>query len=410
MQLSAHKLITISERALATGIVSIAAGVAVPAAVFAEPQIGATVSAAGGYASSPFNRSGGGQDSATAQVRFAPFIAIEGGRNTVLLDGSIEHTEYASHYDGRTNYRANALLDHAFDARTALTASLGFDSTVVSSSDGLISPIVDGSNPDLPPVLDPTLADAINQRRENYRSSVRLSHELSERDSIGLGVSGVATRSRSTGNLREYNYASVNGSYSRAISEHTRLGLQVTGSKTNYLRTREGDSETVSPQLTASVELDEHWSLDGAAGMTFGTTQGANGERNISAFSGSARLCNSSDRWSLCLAAARSVLPSSYSGTGIQTSAGLSGRYQLTEKDSLSGSVSYARSKRDQSLSTANVIDEYITSSASWSHRFTRRLSGYVSGGYSQSIGTGNGNRSNLSGTVGVAYSIGDVR
>jgi hypothetical protein len=370
----------------------------------ADTRLGGVVGADAGYSTRPFGDSGSGPGAATLTGRATVRLNHTHATGKASADASVSHTEYSRVYDGKTNYNAGASLSEQLSERTTFGLNGRFDSSVVDSNDVLLNPIFSDLDPLLPPVIDPSSAFLQRQRRNSYSAGASLDHRLSEFDTISVSGKGVATRfSRGGGGLREYDYFSSTLAYSRQVSARLSLGGSFTAARSNYLDTILGDAWTYSPQLTAKLLFDGGWSLSASGGVTFSDTETPTGKQRSTGASGSVQLCKRDERFSGCLTASRSVLPSSLGGVGNATSIGVSASYRLDEFSTLSGNASYSRN----SGGSFSQSQDFLRSTISYSRRLTERLSGVVSAGYSDSYNGLIMNRANLSGTIGVSYSFG---
>lgn len=378
-----------------------------PQGAWADTRVGAVVGLDGGYSTRPFGNSGSSGGAATVTGRATVRLNSTHETGQINGDATINHTEYSRIYDSKTNYNAGLGLLEQLSERTKLSLSGRFDSSVVDSNDALLNPISLGNNPDLPQVIDPSAAFLQRQRRNIYSAGLSVDHSFSEADTVTVSAQGVATRADGIGTLREYDYGSGSVAYSHQFNARLSVGGSFTAARSNYLGTGPGDAWTYSPQLTAKLDLGRGWSLSGSGGVTFSQTDIGGGiKENSTAASGSLQLCKRDERFSGCLSASRSVLPSSFGSVGNATSIGVSASYRLDEFSSLSGSVSYSKNSGTASAQA----QDFLRSNISYSRRITSRLSGLVSGGYSDSYSGLINNRSNLFGTVGISYSIGMLK
>lgn len=378
-------------------------------AALADTRAGATVALDGGYSSAPFGDRGNSKGAATAAGRLSVRLENSHATGKLNIDGSISHTEYSRIYDSKTNYSAGARLSEQLSERTNASLSGAFDSSVVDSGEALLNPLLgDTIDPDLPLVIDPSSAFLQRQRRNSYSVGAALDHRFSEFDTVALSARGAATRfpHGTTGNLREYNYYSSSISYSRKVSAALSIGASFSAARSDYLRMALGDSWIYSPQLTAQLELGRGWSLSGSGGVSFTKTQAAFGRSNSTTASGSLQLCKRDERFNGCASVSRSVLPSSLGAVGNAVSAGVNASYRLDEFSTISGGASYSRNSGGSFAQS----QDFLRSSVSYSRRFTSRLSGYITAGYSDSYSGLIVSKANLSGTVGISYSIGMLK
>lgn len=378
-----------------------------PQIASADTRVGGVVGLDAGYSTRPFGNSGLSGGAATVTGRATVRLNSTHETGQITADASINHTEYSRIYEGKTNYNAGLGLLEQLSERTKLSLNGRFDSSVVDSDTALLNPIFSGLDPAQPPIIDPSAGFLPRQRRNSYTAGLSVDHSFSEADTVTVSSQGVATRATGTGTLREYDYVSGSVAYSHQFNAGLSMGVSFSAARSNYLAPGPGDSWTYSPQLTAKLDLGRGWSLSGGGGVTFSKTEMLGGGRESStAASGSLQLCKRDERFTGCLSASRSVLPSSFGSVGNVTSIGVSASYRLDEFSSINGSASYAR---NAGTDLAQQQD-YLRSTISYSRRITSRLTAVVTGGYSDSYSGLIANRSNISGTVGISYSIGMLK
>jgi len=392
----------------AAALCSILGGVlAFPTQLIAQTRAGIMVSADAGYATSPFGNNGNSQGAATGTVRVEPVIDITRATSSLKLRGNVSHTEYSERYDSTTDYGANLDYNQQVDPRTNINGALAFNSNLLNGNQAILNPVINGTDPTLPPVLDPSNTGGARGRRNSYHAELGLQHQLSSTGSIHLNGSATAVRSESGNQQRDYNYGSVSTGYDRIINDRVTLGAVVSVSRTDYRTTSLGDTTTITPLLSGTLRLSSYWSLSAQAGASFTSTKIIGGTRHSTSASGSISACNTNERWSGCITASRSVLPSSFSGTGNQTSLGVTTNYRLSEYSSISGTVSYARSQ--QLNGAANSTNDYMSSSVSYNRRLNQRLTMRATAGYSDRFRSTTASRANVSGTIGIQYAFGNI-
>ncbi|MBB6122495.1 hypothetical protein [Sphingobium subterraneum] len=377
-----------------------------------ETMIGADVSANAQYSSNPYSSTTGKASSASAVVSADPFVLWRTEKSTTRLSGNINHTEYSRIYDSTTNFGANLAVDTKLDPRTGLRFGLGFSSAILNSNQLALSPVVGNGgivDPNLPPVLDPVLANGFRDRQITYQGDASIDRALSARDRVNVGISGAATRfNGNNGNLREYNYGRGQIGYQRSLNARLSIGASMSVAVSDYLSRRQGDGTIYSPQLTVNWQPNSRWTINAAAGVSLSDQHNIVGKEQTTSFSGSLSACELQSLGSLCITASRSVVPSSLAGLSTQTSLGASYSRRLSERTTASLFASYSRSSESNGTGASTL--DYLSSNASLSRRLSPRLSAFVSAGYTDSFKSVVNRPANYFGSVGVKMRIGSLR
>jgi len=260
----------------------------------------------------------------------------------------------------------------------------------------------------LPPVIDPSSASFQGQRRTTFSGGVNVGHQLSGRDSLSVSASAAVVRGESGSTINDYNSGSVSASYSRQLNERISLGLSMSVGRSDYLGTRIADSTTYSPAFNASFRLPRKWRIEVNGGVTFLKQNTPAGTENKTFASGTVTVCHEPGRLATCLTASRSVAPSSNGTVGVATSAGINASYKTSDRGSVSAALSYATNERTGIF--GGFREDYINSSASYSHKLSRRITANVNVGYADSFESVVARKANFSVSVGVRCRIGSIK
>lgn len=382
-------------------------------AALAETRVGADLSAKGGYASNPYGgRSGttGDRGAATLSGSFAPVIVMTSPTGETRLSGDVTHTEYSRRYAGTTNYGVAGTTSQQLSPLTLFTAGAGFRSFVSSALLPIYDPITGiPTDPNAPIIVDPAGGATFARRTETLYGSLGLRTSLSARDSIS--VSGRASHVVYPGRQTEFTrgFTSYGGgiAYDRLVGRDTTVGLNVDVSRADYRDGTLGDSTQISPTATFATKLAPRLAFSLAAGVTFADTRMLLGTSNRTYFAGSAHLCNEGDRSSLCASVSRSVAPTSYAGTSTVTALGLSHHYRLDTRSTISTRLSYSSAHSVEGLRRSS---DYGTASADYSRQLTPRLAGTLQLGYSDSFNARLSRGSNVYGSAGLRYRLGNLQ
>jgi len=428
-------------RARFLGLAGVAAALATPAAAD-ETRASADVSAGAGWSNNPFAGQGGqSSGSGFAQLGVSPSIRILNERRVVTLGGDVFHQEYFNDFGGNTTYDGYADYSERVSDFASVHARAGYSSARLGTFGfgglggaigGSLNPVVTiptdpvtgvGAGVGLvnPGVVSPVLPGAevgafgAGQRQRTLNLSADFSAQLSTLTS--LTGSGFYLNSKFGGRrnavadplaVSDYDGFGTSIGLQRRISEQTNLGVLGSVAKYNYGAFR-GTSRIYSIQGTASTRLSPFWTLDGALGVSFIDEQRTGSSTTLS---GNASLCRRERRGNVCFQAARSVLPTGFAGTQVQTSVGVSGSRQLGEFDAVSLSASYVDLGGGDRLDTAlgPLDDSYALANATYSRSIGRRLRINPSI-YYRKVSGGNIDRDDdYGGQVSLSYRLGDIR
>ncbi|MDX3883424.1 MULTISPECIES: hypothetical protein [Sphingomonas] len=387
-----------------------AAGLAVTvplAAARAEITGKVDVSASAGYASNPFLNDVGDKDSGFVEGAIRPSLAITGARGRTDITTYYRRTEYFRRYNDSNAYggsvRATRQLSEKIDAR----ALLSFDSSIVGADD----PDGDLVDPELPENPDIGLIGA-RQRRHMLNGSAGLTYRPNARDSWSADFR--ATKSDYPDNSRlpievGQDYVSYGGTlgYSHAISETSSLGASVTYTEVDY-EAAGRDSRIISPQLTYSRRFGGGWTLAAGAGVSFTQRKLLTGNDNSTAFTGNIEVCREGSRGNLCIGGSRSTTATGFGGVRNETEGHLTHSYKLSERSSLSSRISYSRNG-NAALPTSGSRD-YLTVSTLYSRSLNERLRVTAYVGYRDIYRSTVSPPADISGRLGLAYTLGDRR
>lgn len=382
-------------------------------AAMAETRIGADVSVDGGYASNPYGGRAGTTDdrgSATLSGSFAPVIVMTSPTGETRLSGQVSHTEYSHRYTGTTNYSAGGTTSQQLSPLTQFTAGAGFRSFVSNALSPIYDPLTGiPTDPNAPIIVDPAGSATFARRTETFYGSLGLSTSLSARDSISVSgrVSHVVYPGRVTEFTRGFTSYGGGLGYNRLVGRDTTVGLNVDVSRADYRGGRLGDSTQISPTATFATRLAPRLAFNLAAGVTFANTHLLLGTSNRTYFAGSAHLCNEGDRSSLCASVSRSVAPTSFAGTSTVTALGVSHHYRLDTRSTISTRLSYSSAHSVEGLRRSS---DYGTVSTDYSRQLTPRLAGTLQLGYSDSFNATFSRGSNVYGSAGLRYRLGNLQ
>ena len=379
----------------------------------ADTRVGADVGVNAGIATNPFGATTNSAASGTLNGSFAPFLTLVSPTGSTTLRGNVSHTEYTRLYDGTTDYSVTLSTGHKISPQVSLTGGASYQSYVNNGLFPVVNPIIGAPlNPNDPIFVDPSAGANLRERTEVLSANAGLSFAVSPRDSIDL--SGRATKvSFPRGSVLSQGYKSYGGSayYMRTISANTSIGAGIDVMKNDYDNAAFGNSTQYSPTARLNTRLAPRLSLNVSAGVTFSETNLSGGTRNSTAFSGSVGLCRDGERARFCVTGSHGISPSTLTGSSRVTSIGASYQYALSPRSNLSANLSYSRSKSLSNIGNFSNDDaDYGQVGITYDRQILERLSAVASVGYSDSFGSLVQRGSNLFGSIGVRYRLGDPR
>ncbi|SNS83722.1 hypothetical protein SAMN06295912_11874 [Sphingomonas laterariae] len=387
----------------------LAAGCAVAAAAgTAHAQdISASVdlSAAGGYASNPFL-----EDPATASTgsgfvegSIRPNVAVTDARGRTDFAAYYRRTEYFRRYSAANSYGISARGQRQLNERIEVRALLAYDSSIVGAAD----PDGDLIDPGIPESPDVGLIGS-RQRRNSFNSSVGATWRPNARDSWNVDFDATKT-DYPNGGLATDDYVSYGGriGYSRALSETSSIGGTFGYTEVDY----DGigrDSSILTPQVTYTKRFAGGWSLDAALGVSLTRRELLTGKDNSTALTGQLKLCKDNERTTMCFGGSRASEASGFGGVRVDTSVYGSYSYRLTERSTLAGRVSY--SKNDAGGLPISGDRDYFSTTVDYSHQLGEKLRLTAGAAYRDAYGRGLSPDADISGRIGLAYTLGDRR
>jgi len=326
-------------------------------ALAADPVFSATAELNGGYDSNPYLDDFVDSGSATVGVVLSPRVEWREATSTTSVSGQASRTQYLNSDDHSQLYSVMLARDQRFSNQLSGNLALNF----LDATTALLSPIEQDQGDII----------ASGQRQRTYGADGGLSYALSERSSFS--ASGDIQRSTYPGASYLGDYTSYGGSfgYSHVLSARTTVGASVGVHWTESAIYP--DSRVISPGVNITQALNEHWTFTGGVSAILQRSS-AGGSGSTTNLGFNASLCGTYPRTSICINASRDAAPSGYGGQRLRTQIGVTGSYQLSEHDRISGSGSYVR---DQSgafdLATPSL--SYANARVDYSHDLTERIS-----------------------------------
>ncbi len=353
-------------RAAYWGVVAVALGVAaqpVQAKVRASIDTDVRLS----YDSNPFLSTGDNLSSGSVTAGVQPKLTYSDVTNDVTLTGDYDRTEYFRRYDGTDAYGGGLDARHRFSPGTDAFVSLRYDSNVIGQYDDTLA-----NNAGIPPIDDTDInLIGTRQRSSIYSANAGFNAKLSPKDSISGNVGATASRYPGRAQGADSNNYGGSLSYSRAISERSRVGLSGSVYYIDYDLTGL-HTMVMQPAVTFSTQLSPTWSFDASIGVSFSdlSVPGLD-DRKDTSISGSANICHKGRLNRLCLSGSRQVSGSGFGGTTERDQIAFNFQQTLTDKLSANAGGGYARSTSQNGLFGRR---EYVNLQGGLDYRLTRRL------------------------------------
>ncbi len=383
-----------------------------PGSAQAETRAWINTSLSAEIATNPYLQGGSKTSAATGLLTVSPGVEFVDAVKTISLTGDFRHQEFSRNYRSADDYSVNASLRTLFARRLNYDATISYDNAVVGANNLLTF----GANPTngglVPAPPGGITLNGLGQRREAISGDVGLNYTASARDSLQTRGGFSFVRFPSASVAREYNDASASIGYSRILNSRITIGLNLSVSRADYLRTLIGDATTISPQATFSTKFGPNWTLVAALGVSHSTVYRLTGKSGQNSASGRLVLCNVTSRVKFCVRGSRSVQPTSL-GNGVrpQTSIGASYNLRLDSNSTIDATANITRSSQfNQGTVTTNGSVAYGQASLKYSRRISQRLDAFVTGSYANSYNDAVPRKANSLISVGISYTFGDMK
>lgn len=360
-----------------------------------------------GYSTNPFLIDGDDRGSAFSELSITPQLIQVDEKGDAALRAFYRRTDYFNRYDSADAYGAEASARRQLSETFAGHASVGYESSILGqASYGLVG-VLDPSVPIDPGTPDIALL-GLRQRQESITAAVGGDLRISQRDTINAEGRAVQINYGDTGLLTSSRTTSATLGWSHAVSARTSVGLQGSGSWSDF--GRQGNSGSFyQPQVTVTHSLSETVSVTAAVGALFITSRTPAGTVKSTGLSGNVLACKSSQRTNACLRAYADAQPTGFGDVSKRQGVGADYSYLVRENDVLRASLDFSRVQETSDLPQARNAS-FITGGASYERGFSRRLFGGVAGGYRRATGSDRGAVSDLNVKAFVRVRWGDTR
>jgi hypothetical protein len=370
----------------------------------AEPTAGIGVSGNVEYSNNPYLLDTTNTGAVRARVSVSPFIEERTARSSLRVSADASYSAYNRRYRDAIDLSTQVGYSNRLSQQFSVRAGMSINSSIGSgyTTDAIFEP-PSTTNP-VPPIIDLTLI-GFQDRTTQAQASAGLTYALDGKNSISIGYDGSVTRYPSAIGRSEYSNIRQNVSYSRVVSPRVNLGASVNVSRVNYFGGPLGDAVIISPSLDGTFRLASHWTLSAGVGFSSSRVDIGVGKLTSTDLSGNFSLCRSDVRTNFCMSASRSTAASSFDGVRTTSTAGLSYSYRLNSRDSLSASGGYSRASAPKR--TVGAPSDYLSGSTSYSRRFSDRMVGNITAGFSRSSFVST--RSSVFASIGINYNFGSM-
>lgn len=361
------------------------------------------------YSTNPFLVRDGDTGSASTDLSVRPQLLYRDELNEAALVAQYRRSDYFTRYDAAEGYGAEAHGRRQISPTVNGHADLIYDSSIIGQGGFGLVGVVDPTPP--PDLVTPDISLlGLRQRQQSYVAALGGDWRMSARDTLngdvrvsridyGGGSGGLLTSSRTTATML---------GYSRTLSERTSIGLQGSGSWTEFGR-RGNSGAFYQPQATLSHQLSDRVRMSLAAGAVFISSTTPTGTTKVTGLSGSFTACQTNERASGCLRASSDAQATGLGDISRRYSASADYSYRLRENDVVRATVDYSRIRETSNLPQLSSV-AYLSAIGSYERSLSRRVFAGVSGGYRQATGGGLGRPSDLNFKFFVRTRLGDLR
>lgn len=397
-------------------------------------RTGMTVSAGASAETNPYllPNTDGVYPAVTGEVR--PQVNIRTQTSAIDLGGFFQFRQFLRDYGLEDNYGLDANMSTRVSERVTLRANSGFTSTRGGfnpigrpSLSALVPPI---TNPTTSPISDPLLVpppgavigDRIGLitdptvlgqlgRVVNFRALAGMDAQLSARSTLSADVNASATRVSGPG-LLDINTVSVEGRYSRTLSESTSVGLIGSYAVSDFLGSQISDARVASGLVSLDRRIGSRWSASLAAGLSHTSVAQGPGraDRTFVALNARARICRDGELSRFCFSGSRSPAPAALGGVFITTALGADYTRRVSERGRISLAGSYTRTDGGDTALGVQPAFDLANASARYDNQIAPRLSLFVTGSFGKIWQDLTSRRANLGAAAGLQYRFGALQ
>ena len=355
------------------------------------------------YSNNPFLLTGSKTEAVRARISLTPFIEERNAGSTLRVSGDASFSAYNRTYRDAVDLATQVGYSNRLSRQFSIRAGMSLNSSINSIYNS--NPIFEAPSPTIvvPKVIDITVI-GFQQRSTSAAASTGLTYSADDKNSFSIGYDASVQRFPQGADRNEYSNIRQNISYSRVVNSRVTLGGSVSVSRVNYFGGPFGDARVISPSIDGSFRLASNWALSGGIGFSTSKVNLGFGQLSSTDLSGNLSLCRNDSRTNFCINGSRAAAASSFDGVRTTTTLGISYSYRINARDTLSASGGYSRAGVPKLLVGAPT--DYASANTSFARRFSNRMTGQISGGFSRS--SFGGTRSTTYGSIGINYSFGN--
>lgn len=372
----------------------------------AETVTGYGVSGGIEYASNPFLLTSSDTSAIRGRVSISPYIEERMARSSLRVASDASFSVYDRRYRETIDLASNISYRNSLTSRLAVNAGVSLSSSVggIYNLVPVFATPATPTPPIVPQIIDITIV-GFQDRTVQAQASAGGNYVIDDKNSVSLNLDGAVVRYPTAINRAEYSTVRQSSSYSRTLNSRASVGASLSLTRIDYRGGPAGDAFIISPSINGSLRISPQWTLGAGIGLSSSRLNIGFGKITSNDLSGNFSACRTGPRSNFCVNGARSTAASSFDGLRTTTTFGASNSYRLSARDTFSIAGSYSKSTVPQQFVGGLGSIDYLSGTTSWSRRFTERLSGNVTAGFSRS--GFQGTRNNTYGAIGVNYSFG---
>ena len=370
--------------------------------------------AGAGYSTNPELQLNG-DGSAYGRISLRAVHSSVSARTTTLLSAYAENVTYTNHYGSNQALSLFGRHEAAVSEKLRVFGDLAADYQQGGQLDTRVLVL-----PDIPPlvgqpggvVILPGGADFLSVTGHEYHFAGHAGAEISLSPRDELTMSSGVERTTFHNELTHSSYTSVpvTLAYDRQLSPRTTVGARILLEDTEY--NGPARFRTITPQVTARVQLSPTLNLSGAVGASFAKIDNGVTTRHSTGISANAALCSTTQNGSLCGRVTIDEDTATTAGPSKSIGAGIDYTRQLDANSSLSFTVSADHYSSPVSFVTARNFSSttYFHAAAEYSRNIGHRLFGGINVAARKYALDGPDPKTDFNASLFVRYRFGDVQ
>ena len=366
-----------------------------------------------GYSSNPFLRLGNDTGRGFGRISGHGVYTQATQRTTTVISAFAEDTTYTSRYGSEQSFDLNAR--HV--ARVSEQLQLFGDINAALDQGGQLDTRIIGVPvlsfvPGQPPVLIAPGADFLTVTGKEYMLSGHLGGQLalSARDDLNFSAGAEHVTFKTAGIDTRYTTIPLLIGYDRQINEHARIGVQLSGSHTEYNSSTHYN--VIAPELTGRFDLAEHLTLTAAAGAAFSSVNNGITTHHSTGFTGNVNLCSVTEHANFCARASADESAPTAAGPARSISVGIDYSRRLDAKQTIDFALGLDHYSNPTVLVSTLVFSHatYYRAVADYSRNFGRRWFGGINLAARKVTQDGPDPKADISASLFIRYRFGDAQ